>query len=193
MTTPLPLDSEAVRLASTATFADSEGGPLIVMSERAAPDWNGVFDATGAFLFGTAACDYDRACDGGFMVIDVGSQKALTLETPDNSTLVARPDGALIVRWVGADDAETLITAALAVTDDQFTEEIGDLPHAGGRLLMFDSAARGSALDPARVASLDLPAGTYAARLSVEWRGLVSGGDGSPHEVMVQTLHLRRR
>ncbi|MBA3397801.1 MAG: hypothetical protein H0T89_34575 [Deltaproteobacteria bacterium] len=193
MSTPLALDPEAVRLATRLTFADSEGGPLIVMSEAVAPSWNGVFDAAGAFLYGTTPCDYDRACDGGFMVIDVAAGKALTLETPDNSTFVPRPAGALIVRWVGADDSATLISAALAVSEEQFTETIGDLPHAGGKLLMFDSAARGSALDTARVASIDLPAGTYAVQLVVEWRGEVTGADGAPHEVMVQVLDLRRK
>src|SRR4051812_8646234 len=61
---------------------------------------------------------------------------------PSNSAFIPRPTGALIVRWVGADDAGTLISAALAVPDDQFTEAVGDLPHDGGKLLMFDSAAR---------------------------------------------------
>jgi hypothetical protein len=189
----LPLDPEAVRLAGTVTFADSEGGPLIVMSEGIAPSWNGVCDASGAFVFGNAECDYDRACDGGFMLIDVGSGKALTLETPDNSTFVPRPGGALIVRWVGADDAATLISGALAVTDDKFTKAVGDLPHTGGKLLMFDSAARGAALEMDRVASVDLAAGVYEVRLTIEWCGPVIGTDGNPHDVMVQVLDLRRR
>jgi len=163
------------------------------MSETVAPGWNGVCDASGAFVYGTSECDYDRACDGSFMVIGVGAGKALTLETPDNSTFVPRQDGASIVRWVGADDAATLITAARAVTDDKFTETIGDLAHTGGKLLMFDSAARGAALDMSRVASIDLPAGTYALRMCIEWRGPVMGSDGNPHDVMVQVLDLRKK
>ena len=91
--------------------------------------------------------------------------KALTLEAPDNSAFVPRPAGALIVRWIGADDADTLISAALAVPDDQFTEAVGDLPHDGGKLLMFDSAARGSALERDKTASIALPGGTYVVRL----------------------------
>lgn len=189
----LALDPEATRLAQLVTFADSEGGPLIAMSESVAPSWNGVFDAAGNAIFGTTDCDYDRACAESFAVIDVGTGKALTLETPDNSTFVPTPHGARIVRWVGADDAATLITAALAVPDDQFTTTIEDFPHEGGKLLVFDSGSRGAALDMARVAAIDLPAGTYAVRLSIEWRGMVTGADGNPHEVMVQVLDLRRK
>ncbi len=189
----LPLNPEAVRLASLVTFAESEGGPLIIMSEAAAPSWNGVCDEDGTAIYGSAPCDYDRACGDPFDVIEVGAAKALTLDTPDNGTFVPRPDGALIVRWVGADDAATLLSAALAVPDCQFTETTSDLPHDGGKLLMFDSAARGSALDPEHTASIELPAGVYAGRLCVEWQGNVEGDDGQPHEVMVQVLELRRR
>lgn len=189
---PLPLDPEAIRLSQVVTFADSEGGPLIVMSESAAPSWQGVFDTAGNAIFGKASCDYDRACAESFGLIDVGRMKALTLETPDNSAFVPRAEGALIVRWVGADDADTLISAALALSDDQLAEPVGELPHDGGKLLMFDSAARGCALDPTRTASIDLPAGVYAVRLCIEWQGPVLGADGQPHDVMVQVLELRR-
>jgi hypothetical protein len=189
---PLPLDPEAVRLSRIVTFADSEGGPLIVMSESAAPEWNGVFDPDGTAIYGTAPCDYDRACAASYGLVDVGSTQALALETPDNGTFLPRPDGALIVRWVGADDASTLISAALGVTDDQFTDPVGELPHDGGMLLMFDSAARGSALTAGRTASIELPAVIYGVRLSAEWQGSVVGDDGQPHDVMVQVLELRR-
>lgn len=189
---PLPLDPEAVRLSQLVTFADSEGGPLIVMSESAAPSWHGAFDSAGNAIFGKAPCDYDRACAESFGLIDVGRMKALTLETPDNGGFVPRPEGALIVRWVGADGADTLISAALALSDDQLTEPVGELPHDGGKLLMFDSATRGSALDPRRTASIDVPAGVYAVRLCIEWQGPVLGVDGQPHDVMVQVLELRR-
>ncbi len=192
MTTPLPLDPEAASLAPNTVFADSEGGPLIVMSRSAAPRWGGVFDDAGANVYGSERCDYDRACEVAFAVIDVGDARALTLETPDNSAFVRRPEGALIARWVGADDATTLLTAALALPDQAFTESVGELPHDGGPLVMFDSASRGAALDPARTAEVDLPAGVYAVDLCVEWAGDVIGDDGAPHQTMLQALRLRR-
>jgi Immunity protein 21 len=188
---PVPLDPEAIRLSRLVTFAESKGGPLIVMSESAAPSWLGVYDSTGNAIFGKSPCDYDRACAASVGLIDVGQTQALTLETPDNSAFVPRPEGALIVRWVGADGADALISAALAVSDEQFTESVGDLAHDGGKLLMFDSAARGTALDP-RSASIDLPAGVYAVRLCTEWEGQVLGADGESQDVMVQVLELRR-
>ena len=190
---PVTLDPEAVRLAPSVTFATSEGGPLIVMSESAAALWNGVCDSAGNVIFGVSPCDYDRACAESFGLIDVGASKALTLDTPDNSTFVPREDGALIVRWVGADNAETLISAALAIPDDRFTKTVGELPHDGGKLLMFDSGARGSELDMGQVSSIELSPGTYLVRLCVEWHGPVLGADGQPHDVMVQVLALRRR
>lgn len=191
--TAVPLSSLAVKLASSVTFADSEGGPLVVMSESLAPSWNGVCDAQGNAIFGTAPCDYDRACAAAFDTIAVGDREALVLEEPNNSAFIPIEGGAMIVSWVGADDAETLITAALALDDGAFGKELPDLEHDGGRLLMFDSAARGAALDASRVASIALAAGTYGATLCGEWNGSVTGSDGMTHEVLVQALRLRRR
>lgn len=192
MSTPLPLNPEAVKLASSLAFADSEGGPLIIMSESLAPAWNGVFDDQGNAIFGSAPCDYDRACSVTFNTLDVGDREALVMEEPNNSAFIPIEGGALIVTWAGADDADTLVTAALALDDEAFSDELPDLEHDGGKLLIFDSASRGSALDPKRVASIELPAGTYHATLCLEWAGQVTGSDGQPHDVMVQALRLRR-
>jgi len=193
MADPLPLGDEAIRLAAVATFAESEGGPLIAMSERLIPEWLGVCDATGAPIFGTTPCDYDRACVANFGVIDVGAGRALALETPDNGTLVAQPDGALIVRWVGADDAATLLTAALAAADEDFEDRPDELVHDGGDLVLFDSASFGPELDRSDTPSVPLAAGTYGVRLLVEWSGTVLGSDGAPHDTMVQVVRLRRK
>jgi hypothetical protein len=46
-------------------------------------------------IYGLKACDYDRACAVGLGLIDVGETQALALETPDNATFVARPDGGM--------------------------------------------------------------------------------------------------
>lgn len=175
-----PLDPDATRLAATIQFAKTEGGPLIVMPESVLASWNGM------------AGDYERVV-AGFNLIDVGTAKALTLESPDNSTFVPRPDGARIVRWIGADDAETLLTAALAVTDDKLTEAVGDFPHPGGNLVMFDSGSAGAEVERDRIASIELPEGNYAVRMCIEWRGRVTGTDDKPHDVMVQVLDLRLR
>jgi hypothetical protein len=189
----VPLNPVALKLASSVKFAESEGGPLIVMSESLAPSWNGVFDAQANASFGTSPCDYDRACSVTFNTIDVGDREALVLEEPNDSAFIPIDGGAMIVSWIGADDAATLITAALALNDEAFSDELPDLEHDGGRLLMFDSASRGSALDAPRVASIDLMAGMYSATLCLEQDCSVIGSDGKPHEVMVQALRLRRR
>jgi hypothetical protein len=194
MADPLPLSDDALRLASVLTFADSEGGPLIAMSERALADWHGVYDAAGTVIYGKAPCDYDRACRAEpCEVIDVGGARAVVLETPDNGTLVAQPDGALIVRWVGADDAATLLSAALAAEDADFEKQPGDLVHDGTDLVLFDSASSGVRLDRKRAASIPLPAGTYGMRLLGEWSGPVLGSDGEAHDTMVQVLRLLRK
>jgi hypothetical protein len=193
MSAALPLDPEAVRLAATVRFADSNGGPLIVMSESAAKTWRGVFDDTGKAIYGDAPCDYDLACDaGGFELFDVRSAKALSLETPDNGAAIARADGALIVRWVGADDKETLLTAALAAPDADYKDLAAVFEHDGSRLFVFDAGSDGSAIEMDRVSAIELPAGTYKLSLLVEWSGPVTGADGAPHDTMVQVVRLRR-
>jgi hypothetical protein len=151
-----------------------------------------VFDAAGNAIFGKSPCDYDRACSVTFETIEVGDRAALVLDEPNNSAFIPIDGGAMIVSWVGADDAETLLTAALALDDEAFADELPNLEHDGGKLVMFDSAARGGALAGKRVASIELPAGTYGATLCYEWNGSVVGGDGAPHGTMVQALRLRR-
>lgn len=195
MTDVVPFDPEAARLAEALEFAESEGGPFLVVSESAVASWHGINDPTGAVIFGTQPCDYDRACAAdAFSMIDVGTTRALTLESPDNSAFVARPDGALIVRWVGADDAQTLLTAAFAAPAEDFKELDAELPHDGGRLRMFDATTSGTMLaERGRDVSIELPAGRYAVSLLVEWSGPVLGADGAPHDTMVQVLRLRRR
>lgn len=186
---PVPLDPDAVRLAPGLVFAASEGGPLIAMSESALPGWHGAFDAAGVPIDGS---DYDRACDVSFALIDVGSTQALALDNPDSGTFIPRPDGALIVRWIGAHDAATLISAALAIPPDRYQDLEGELPHDGGRLVMFDAAARGLAIAAEPIASIELAAGRYAVRVCAIWQGAVVGVDGAPHDTMVQAIQLRR-
>src|SRR5690242_8544685 len=140
MSNAIPLNPIAVKLASSVRFADSEGGPLIVMSESLTPSWNGVFDVQGNAIFGTSPCDYDRARSVTFNTVDIGDREALVLEEPNNSTFIPIEGGAMIVSWIGADDAETLITAALALDDEAFGDELPNLDHDGGRLVLFDSA-----------------------------------------------------
>jgi len=195
MSSPLALDPEAVRLASQLVFSESNGGPFLVLSESALGGWHGVHDASGTVIFGAQPCDYDRACAVGEppALLDVGTARALVLATPDNSAFVPRETGGLIVRWVGADDAATLVSAALAIPDEDFAELADDLVHDGGRLVMFDSARDGNGLDVDAVASIELPAGAYQVRRCEEWAGEVLGGDGCAHEVMVQVLSLRPR
>src|SRR6476659_8933280 len=131
MSDALPLDPTATKLASSVTFADSEGGPLIVMSESLAPEWNGVFDDQGNAIYGTSPCDYDRACSVTFNTVDIGDREALVLEEPNNSAFIPIEGGAMIVSWIGADDAATLITAALALDDEAFSDELPNLEHDG--------------------------------------------------------------
>ncbi|MBA3464314.1 MAG: hypothetical protein H0T46_30460 [Deltaproteobacteria bacterium] len=189
----VPLDPEAVRLAPGLRFATGDGGPLIAMSESALPDWLGAHDAAGNVLDFDAGSDYARACDETFALIDVGSTRALTIDSSDSGAFLARPDGALIIRWVGAHDTETLISAALAIPADRYQDIEGELPHDRGRLVMFDALERGSALDAESMVSIELPAGCYAVRVCAYWEGPVIGVDGLPHDTMVQTIELRRR
>ncbi|MBA3461239.1 MAG: hypothetical protein H0T46_14845 [Deltaproteobacteria bacterium] len=182
MNAPLPLDPEAAVLALGLGFAASEGGPLIAMSESALADWQG-----------TDTDDYDRACDASFGLIDVGASRALALDNPDSGAFVARPYGALIVRWVGGDDAAMLLTAAFAIPDESYEDVEGLLPHDGGRLVMFDAAERGPEHLAAASVTIELPAGRYGVRVCPLWEGPVAGVDGNSHDVIVQTIQLRKR
>ena len=182
MNAPLPLDPEAVVLGPGLRFAASGGGPLIAMSESALGDWQG-----------SDTDDYERACDASFGLVDVGSRRALALDNPDSGAFVARGDGLLIVRWVGADDPAMLLSAAFAVPDEAYQDVDGELPHDGGRLVMFDAAVRGADHTTAESVTIELPAGTYKVRVCPLWEAPVAGVDGNSHEVMVQTIVLRRR
>ena len=190
--TTVALHPDAPSLARTVRFVESLGGPLIVVSAAHAPAWNGTCDAAGNVIFGTAPCDYDRACAANDGIIDVDAGKALVLATPDTSAFVRRERGALIVRWVGADDAETLISAALALGNDDFDTEIGVLAHTGGELWLFDSTAHGKTLASDARAAVTLAAGDYVVRMCTEWQGAVTGSDGAAHEVMVQVFQLTK-
>lgn len=189
-----PMNPEAVRLAETLTFAESGGGPFLLLSESAITAWHGVEDASGAFIYESRPCDYDRACKAdGHSLITVGNTQAFVLEAPDSSAFIPEPDGALIVRWIEADEAELLLTAALSTSEEDF-ELLGvTVPHDGSRLRLFDSATPGRRVAArGEVAAIELPAGRYSVAELGESVVNVKDAKGTVHEVVLQALRLRR-
>jgi frataxin-like iron-binding protein CyaY len=82
------------------------------------------------------ATDYDRACDVDDYIglIDVGSGKAIVLgDEPLMTTWLSSADGGLLVRWVCADNEETLLAAAHRIQMDAYEDSgvsftVGDSP-----------------------------------------------------------------
>jgi hypothetical protein len=186
------VDAGARALAKGARFAESEGGPLLLVPGEALPSWRGI-----------ETDDYDRACacsEGGDPgSIQIGAIEAVVLATPDPAALLPVGDQVLIVRMEGADKPVDAIAAALATAADEarwrptpIAVQIG----ASAVLYVIDSAEDGAALArrkrlPGSAARVELAAGAYRLESAGELRG-VARDRGRVGEVML-TLHRLRR
>lgn len=188
----LVIAKDVAAAAKKLRFVESEGGPLVFLPARAAKAWWGVCDEAGDAVYGKKPTHYDRACDakGATPVLDVGGARALVLRGPDSTALHPTADGALLVRWIGADHAAAVLAPALG--PGVFAKTTQTLVSAGEPWLLFDSALDGRALPKRAVATITLPEGTYAVEAMDEWSGAVSLA-GKASEVMTTAIRLVRR
>lgn len=131
-------------------FVGTEGGPLLVLPYELLQSWHGVYDESGAYVFGTAPCDYERACEWrGEWVrsIRVGDALGLVMHSDGAGAWLPNDAGGIFVRWAAADLAAALVQAALNVTNTSWrgpTQRVTVGP--SGKLALFDAARRGEEL-----------------------------------------------
>jgi len=109
------------------------------------------------------ATDYDRACDVNEYVglIAVGHRKGVVLgDEPLMTTWLPMADGGLLVRWVHADNEETVLAAAQRISDEAFEDsglrlEVGPSP-----LVLFAACESGHDRIYPRI-EFELPCGRY--------------------------------
>jgi hypothetical protein len=103
----VPVTSAHVRLARSLKLAESEGGPILVISGDMLPCWRG--DETD---------DYDRACNArDERRIKVTSGTGIIFASPDLTGFLQQGDNVIIYRQLGVDDPAQAIAMALAVPE----------------------------------------------------------------------------
>lgn len=182
--------------AEALPFAESAGGPVIVIGCSAAKGWWGVFDADGNAVdegadIGGRLRDYDRACESDLGVIECGGRSVIVMPEPEPTAFYPTDDGGLLVRWVGADSAAGLVAAALSIADDEWQDVGAVFVSDGEGCMIMDAAADGRA-DDNDVAVFQLPAGSYAVKASAELDVEVDIG-GVTESVMAAVIKLERR
>jgi hypothetical protein len=122
-------------------WIESGGGPLIVVPLAKLNCWRGVDRAPGA-----QKTDYDRACavEEEVAVLEVEGQHAFILgDEPLRTAWVPTDDGGMFVRWVYADDEESLLNLPKGQELDDILEDTGLSLRIPGPCLIFDSAEPG--------------------------------------------------
>jgi hypothetical protein len=143
------------------TWIESGGGPLLLLSSEYLADWEGVDSPSNGRIVqatfrwngpGTAATDYDRACDidDYIAAIPVGSGTGLVLNQEPMPTTWQHYDdqiGGLLIRWMQG-DAETDVLELLPHSPNpvwepgHITFTVGSAP-----LYLFDAVSPGNELD----------------------------------------------
>jgi hypothetical protein len=132
---------------------------LIAVPDAVLADWRGA-----PANFPDAEGDYGRACavDGDLGVIPVGEAQALVFgDQPSNTTYV--PERRAFLRWYAA-DSEQAILAGLDAALVEAEWEAGPAWEVPGPAVLFDSAGRGTDINPRNCLRIDLDPGRYATR-----------------------------
>ncbi|MGG7569735.1 Imm21 family immunity protein [Streptomyces sirii] len=111
--------------ASSPTWVESMGGPLIAVPVSALARWRGCTESGMVVGGGDVRDDYDRACEveglaGVISIGEEGAQGLVLADEPASSCYL--PELQAFVRWLGADCEGDLIAAAEAVLADPTTE-----------------------------------------------------------------------
>jgi hypothetical protein len=148
-------------------WVSSGGGPLMLLDEQLLSAWGGAFGLGGdesrsALGKGT---DYDRACQvrDYVGVIPVGHGQGLVLSGEAlETTWYSQPHhaGEMLVRWVYAEDDESVERALNSLPADIPWTDGPNLDVSGRYLVLFDSAMEGTdiLIPPLRV---ELAPGRY--------------------------------
>jgi len=184
----LVLRDETIALAKHLRFLGTDGGPLLVLPKPLLKSWLGTYDASGAHVYDRAPCDYDRACDAKGVVISVGKGQALTLDR-EGCAYVPRPDGtALIVFWIGGDEASHVLEAVLSSPAKAWSATKETFTMTGTALAFIDANRDGRKEPPTFVGKL--APGRYTIERMKEFNGRVRAGT-KLHDVMATALRLR--
>ncbi len=151
-------------------WIDSEGGPLIVISDKLIPSWEGTREPTGRTLQASfrwddpeaPATDYDRACDVGEAVgcLEVGEGSALVLgDEPLSTTLVRRQNGVVFVRWASAESEEAVELLLGNLPTSGFVEDPAKFVSLSGAVSVFDAAYSSEEIEDCL--AFELGAGVY--------------------------------
>lgn len=185
----LVLRKETVALAKKLKFVETEGGPVLVCPKALLPQWHGVYDAKGTFLYEKAACDYDRACDAKGLIIPVGKGQALVLNEHESTAfLQVKPGTAYLLFWVGADAASHVLEAVLSAPPKSWKKLKEVFTMTGKELALIDSANDGKDT-PGFVGAL--APGRYAIERMVEYDGQLQVGK-TLHGLMASALRLTK-
>ena len=136
------------------------GGPLILIPEDLLEAWTGVESSRSG-----PASDYDRACELGQPVanIGVGSGRAIVLGDDRLATAVwPQASGALFVRWQRAVSEEAILEHVAHGSFDIEGEPVATIEAHPGPLLLFDAACPGYEVEEDRLV-VKIHPGVYEA------------------------------
>lgn len=196
MTEPYPVETtpDVEAAAEALRFAETAGGPLILLHRRDAPSWWGAFDEEGEPAEdedGTS--HHEQTWVSDVCVLEVGAVRALVLPEPHPVAVYPVAGGdVLLVCWAGADSAAGVLAASLAIPEAAWRRIDDVLELDGGPLLLIDSARDGRALEEDGEETLEvvLPAGRYAIDWAYGLEAVVLRG-GAREETGVQAVRLR--
>lgn len=169
-------------------FVGTDGGPLLACPKSLLPQWHGVYDAKGEYVYETAPCDYDRACDAKGLIVSVGKGQALVLEGGSTAFLQTEPGTAYLLHWVGADAGSHVLEAVLSAPSKAWRKQKEVFTMTGNELALLDSAHAGK-MKPAFVG--ELAPGRYTMARMKEYDGEIRVG-GQLHGLMASALRLTR-
>jgi len=187
--------------AKSLKFVDhGDGGPTIVISNQVRNKWFGVCNEAGAAVFGEEHTHYDDACDLA-EVTEFEGQDAFVLEEEGSTAFVEKPDGFMLIRWVGADSNAGVLAVAEACSYAPVLRD--DAPmlftSVGGMYTLMHATDDGRALSDATYTfdEFEIPAGRYLVQQidadgRCEWNGTVIYADGN-EDVMVQAYRFVRQ
>ena len=180
---------ETVALAKKLKFVETEGGPVLVCPKALLPQWHGVYDAQGEFIYEKSPCDYDRACDAKGLIIPVGRGQALVMNQHESTAfLQTAPGTAYLLFWAGADAASHVLEAVLSAPPKAWRKKKEVFTMTGKELALLDSAQEGKD-KPAFVGAL--APGRYSIEEMTEYDGQIRAGD-AVHGLMASGLRLTK-